>query len=487
MILVSNMKKYIKYIVVFLFFTVMFFLSPIAGDDWSNYLVGSEGIRHSLGVALGMYFDWEGRIVSRVLINILTYHKWLWNIVNALVVTVIIYMGMKFIGKKPKKIMFPLMCLVILGMNLFTFSQVMTWLAGNITYLFVVPVVLWYFYYVLNNDKYNKWFVVIFSLINLFGCMFVENMAVVLVGGNVLLLIYKYIKNKKIDKRLILYLGMSIVGTLSMLLSPGTRYRNSIENLEFNKLNIFEKIVFNIPNFVYYTFIVNSFMLVLMSFSNYFIIRDKVKNKWVKYLLIVFMLSISVLTICIYPVSLFGDINLLGIINQNNILVILYWLMYLGISFILLIIYDKKDLSTVFLFLVGLISNVAMLISPTWGFRTSFFTYLMFSIVSLKVINNYIKDRNINTYLVNGCMVLMFGFYLVFYINIYRCQLNVEKQVKASEDVLYIDSFSRFAGCDINPRDEYHIEKFKEYYGIDESKLIVLVDDKWEYDFIYKG
>ena len=70
------MKKNIKYIFVFLFFVFLFFLSPISGDDWSNYLVGSEGIRHSLGVTLGMYFDWEGRIVSRMLINILTYNKW---------------------------------------------------------------------------------------------------------------------------------------------------------------------------------------------------------------------------------------------------------------------------------------------------------------------------------------------------------------------------------------------------------------------------
>ena len=99
-------------------------------------------------------------------------------------------------SSKIKKIMFPLMVLVIIGMNLFSFSQVMTWIAGNITYLFIIPVILWYFYFILNNDKYNKWFVFIFSLINLFGCMFVENMAIVIIVGNILLLIFKFIKNK---------------------------------------------------------------------------------------------------------------------------------------------------------------------------------------------------------------------------------------------------------------------------------------------------
>ena len=481
------MKKYGKYILVFLFFVILFFLSPISGDDWSNYLVGSEGIRHSLGVALGMYFDWEGRIISRVLINVLTYHKWLWNIVNALVVTGTIYMGMKFIGKKPKKIIFPLMCLVFLGMNLFSFSQVMTWIAGNITYLFVVPIVLWYFYFVFHNDKYNKWFVFVFSLINLCGCMFVENMALVLVGGNILLLIIKYLKNKKIDKRIVLYLVLAIVGTGAMLLSPGTRYRNSIENVEFNKLNILEKVIFNIPNFVYYTFIVNSFMLILMNFSNYFVIRDKVKNKWIKYLLIIFMLSISTLTIMIYPISLFENISLGYLINQNNIFIILYWLLYMMISLKLIYMSDKKTLENVFLFLIGLGSNIVMLVSPTWGFRTSFFTYLMFSIVALKIINNYISKKKSSTYLINIISLLMFVFYMVFYINIYKCQLVVEKQVKSDGDIIYIDSFSRFAPCNINPSNTYHLNKFKEYYGIDEEKELIFVNDNWKYEFIYKG
>ena len=121
MSLVNNMKKYIKYIVLFFGLVLLFFLAPISGDDWSNYLVGREGIIHSLGNALGMYFDWEGRFVSRVLINILTYHKWLWNILNALVVCGTIFIGMKFIGK-PKRVIFPLMLLVIFGMNIFSFS-----------------------------------------------------------------------------------------------------------------------------------------------------------------------------------------------------------------------------------------------------------------------------------------------------------------------------------------------------------------------------
>ena len=249
----------------------------------------------------------------------------------------------------------------------------------------MVPVVIWYFYYLIINDKYNKWFSFIFVLINLLGTMFVENMGMVLVVGNILLLIYKYICNKKIDKRIVVYLIISIFSMTSMLLSPGTRYRNRIENIEFNKLNIFEKVMYNLPKFVYYTFIVNSYLLVLLSVSNYLIINKKIKNSKIKYSLIIYMLVIPLFTVFIYPLSELKSTFLDFFIN-TNVFIIIYWLSYLVITLYLLFIENKKDLKIVLLYLIGLVSNGVMLVSPTWGFRTSLFTYIMLCIVSLYVI-----------------------------------------------------------------------------------------------------
>lgn len=474
------MKKYYKYIGIFVFFLVLFILSPISGDDWGNYLVGQEGIRHSLGVAVGLYFDWEGRFISRIFINILTYHKWLWNIINSLVITSTIYMGVKYI-EKPKRIIFPLMILVVLLMNIYTFSQTVTWLAGNMTYLFVIPVILWYFYYLITNNDYNKYMTCVFLLINLFGTMFVEHMALVLIVGNILILGYKYIKYKKVDVRIIVYLIVSILSTLLMLLSPGSRYRITIENVEFNKLNIFEKVIHNIPSFIYYTFIVNYFLLVLMSYSNYLIIKEKVENKLLRVILILFMLILPLFTIIIYPISMFTITKLNVLIDSNNIFVICYWLLYLVISFLLLVFDNRKNFLIIFLFIIGVLANVFMMVSPTWGFRTSLFTYICLAIVSLNIINKYVKDSRFNhaIWSVVGGIGL---FYLVFYVNIYQCQKNlvnsIEKQVDRGNHIIYVDMFPSFAPCNINPLNDYHLEKFKIYYGI-EDKEVVLVDDKW--------
>lgn len=484
------MKKYGKYVGIFLFFLIIFFLSPIAGDDWSNYLVGREGIRHSLGVALGMYFDWEGRLVSRIFINILTYHKWLWNIVNALLVVVFVYGAEKLINIKKKHI-FPLVVLLLLGMNPYMFSQVMVWLAGNMTYFFIVPGLILYFYFIINNDDYNKWFVAIFSLINFLGTMFVENMALVFVFGNILVLIYKYILLKKIDKRIILYLGFSIIGTIVMLLSPGTRFRSSIENVEFNKLSLIGKIMVNIPNFIFYTFIGNSYLLGLMSYSNYLMIRKHVKKKWLKYGLIVYMLVGGLLTMLIYPLSLVRVTFLEVLINSSNILIILYWISYLLISLGLVYIEDKKDLRILLLFLIGLVGNGVMLVSPTWGFRTAFFTYAMLGICAITIIGKYVKDNKVFVNFSRVVLAVMMGIYFIFYLNVNECQKMIEKsiskQVNDNKKVIYVDTFPSYTNCDINPEDSYHLEKFKLYYGIGEDREISLVRDKWKYIIFYKG
>ena len=161
-------------------------------------------------------------------------------------------------------------------MNIFTFSQSLVWIAGNITYFFIMPIILWYFYNLINNDNYNKIYNCLFLLINLFGTMFVEHMGLVLITGNILVLIYKYVKNKKVDTKIIFYLILSILSTLIMLLSPGSRFRSNMGNTEFNELNIIQKVIYNVPNFVYYTFIVNYFMLGLISYCNYLIIKNKI-------------------------------------------------------------------------------------------------------------------------------------------------------------------------------------------------------------------
>lgn len=484
-------KRKIFYMSVFLFFFVILCLSPISGDDWGNYEVGKLGLYHSIGNAVGMYFDWEGRFISRILINVLTYHKYLWNLVNSILITLTVYFSVQMIRPKKKKFIYVLSFLSLLLMNIYTFSQTITWIAGNITYFFVIPVLLGYFYLLLYDKRESKIKKAFFILVNLFAPMFVEHMALILVAGNIILLFFYYYKEKKWKKELLLYICLSMISTLSMFLSPGSRKRSLVENVEFNQLNIFEKVFYNLPNFVYYTFITNPFMLVLSIMSQYLLVKKYINNKIGKIALFLFLFPMAIVTIILYPITCFYPNKLSFLINQNHIWILLYWLCYLIITFGLFVIDGIKNKNGIglFLFVLGVLSNTFMLLSPTWGYRTSLFTYLFMSISFMIVFNQYGKEKKILTYILCGITIFTMLGYFVLYVNVSRCQKELEKsitkQLKEEKKVIEIEKFPYFINCNINPENDYHIEKFKKYYKIPDNVEIQLTSKHWKYFIIY--
>ncbi len=479
------MKKKIFFISIFIFFLFIFCLSPISGDDWGNYIEGSKGLYRSITEAIGMYFSWEGRFISRVLINILTYHKTLWNIVNSLVITGTVYLIISII-KPQKKIVYLLSILIFLLMNIFTFSQTIPWLAGNITYLFVIPLLLLYFYYIFEEDKK---LIIPFSILNLIMTMFVEHMAIILIFSNILFIIYRYIRDKKISKELIIYLIMSIIGTVVMLISPGTLYRSSVENIDFNNLSLLGKIISNIPNFIYYTFIINPYMIILLSISSIYLINKVFKNKLIKVLLMLFMNIIPLASSILYVISIFKPINIF-LLDSSSIVLWVFNIIYILI-FIYLIIKNNKSIFNreMFFFVIGISSNVVMMISPTWGYRTSLATYIFLCVFSLIIISENIKERKMYNIITSSVVVLCLIFYSILYISTFKQYKEnksiIEKGIEAKSKTIEIYKYPGFVNCNINPESEYHLKVFKKYYNIPEDTGVILLDNKWEYLIIY--
>lgn len=488
------MKKYITtdrmiYLLIFCFFLILLTLSPISGDDWGNYFVGKEGLYHCFGQALGMYFDWEGRLVSRILINILTYHKWLWNIVNSLFITGIIYGMIEIIKPKQRKFILCVSILSILLMNIFTFSQIIVWVAGNITYLFSFFLLFFYMINLKNNQKEKPiLFKLLLPILNLILPMFVEHIAVLLIIINLAVVGISYYQNKKWNKEYLLYSGISILSTLTMFLSPGTIYRNSVENIAFNQLNIFEKIIYNLPNYIYYTFIVNSFLLFLLTLTISHRSIQKKENKIINRIIIPYISIIPILTILIYNISQFITLPnlLIQFINPSNLIIQIYWFIYI-IIYLSLLVRDIKTLEgkwNLIFTVLALLANAIMLLSPTWGYRTSFVTYIFLMIPCMKEMD-YIKVNKVVENIVVGITLLASIIFLIFYINI-RIEQNhledsIKKQLAENKEVIEIESFPSYANCNINPTNDYHMLRFKEYYGIPQEKEVVVLPNHWRY------
>lgn len=483
----NKLKENKNYIILFFLLLIIMFLSPICGDDWSNYLEGTNGLRHMFTEAIGMYFDWEGRFISRILINILTYYKPLWNFVNSFALVSMIYLIIKIIKPKHPKTCFYLTVLLIPMMNIFTISQVVVWLAGNITYLLVIPLLLFYFYTVFDSKKHSKKTIILLALLNMIMTMFVENMGVVLVVANILILINRYLKTKKIDKEILTYLIASIVGLLSMLLSPGTAKRSKTENIYFNELSLFGKIFYNIPNFIFYTFTSNYYLLILMSIANYYLVKNFIKNKKLRIISYLYLLIFPIITIFLYLLKTFAIISF----NLNNSFILIYYIIYILIDLYLLFIFTKKNKKSkvLFFYLIGMASNFVMLVSPTWGPRTSLGTYIFLSISYLMIIDKYLKKNKVldQILLIGNCTLYIL--YLILYITIHKQYVynynSIKKALANNDKVIYLKRYPAYVNCNINPDNPFHLEKFKKYYNIPEDTEIVLEENNWKYLIFY--
>lgn len=485
----QKIKDKIPYILLFLFFTLILFLCPISGDDWGNYIVGIKGIKSIIKNTITLYTTWEGRIISRLLINIFTCNKFIWNIVNSIAIISIIYILIKLIIPKNKKTVFLLLILLFLGMNPYMFSQTITWIAGNITYLFVIPLFLFYIKYILEGKYKNskKIETLIIASLNLLMTLFIEHIAALLVLFNISIIIYEYLKNKKIDKTLLLYLSASIIGLLIIIASPGSKYRNTIENIEFNNLSILGKIKYNYLNFINYSFVYNPFLLLLMSIASFLQLKNKIKNKKIKLLLYPYLSFIPIIIAINYLLSFLKLYNF----NINNKLLMIYFTSYIIIStiFILFKYKEKRKDIVITFYAIGILANTIMLLSPTWGYRTTLATYLFLSISMIIIIDTYLKETKTIKILLSSTLTIFLTFYLTLYTNVFIAQRALEKsietQLKTNNKIITINTFPNFANCNINPETEYHQEKFKQYYSIPQNTKLNLIEKNWKYKIFY--
>ena len=127
-----------------------------------------------------------------------------------------------------------------------------------------------------------------------------------------------------------------------------------------------------------------------------------------------------------------------------------------------------------------------MLLSPTWGFRTSFASYLFLSITYIMI--NSSDDNNCYVNIILGILVIISViFYISLYISVYRQNKeNVGIIIKhKNDDVIEIKKEPLYAGCNLNPSDVYHLSKFKEYYGINKNSKVKIVNNNWKFIFFF--
>ena len=478
----KNKKNYL--LIAFIVFITICFLTPISGDDYGNYISTNGSLISSIKLAISYYNTLEGRFIGRILIMYTTHNKIIWNILTPLFFTLLVSSSFKLLSKKTSYI---ILLLGLLILNTDMFSQIYTWLAGSITYLYPTSLILFYFITIYNKqNNYNKLDYIILILLSIIIPMFVENIGSVFILGNIITLIYISIKEKKLN---ILYLITTIISSISliiMLKSPGSELRSLTENLEFNNLTLIQKIASNIDNFNNYVFFKNSTMIIITLIPIvYYLIK---KNHKILAVLISTIPTLSIINNLYYILPMkFNFLQNINIISKDNNLYIIYWIIYL-ILFILSINYiiknKKEKLFIYFILLLGLSSSIVMFILPTWGDRVTFFTVITLTLIGTILIDKIIKNnQRLFSYLkpifICFTIYLLICFYSIYQINSYR-EIYINKQIKEDKETIEIIRNPIMYIWNNNPQSKYFIDTYKSYMNIDKTKEINLTQPSYK-------
>ena len=279
------------YICLFFFFVFFLYISryaPVVGDDW-GYAVGGR-YSNPLVKACQNYMSWSGRFLSEFWGFLIAPHKKLWNLLNPCIFTCIYYYLFKLSKTKKNSVLVAIVGIfLILSVSNRLRMQTYTWIMGT---TYVIPLLLYFIYLSLLykyifEDKLNKLSFIIMFVLNLAIPLFMENAAAMLVGGNILLIIYAFFKKKESINHLIPLLVISIIGTFIIKFSPGALFRMNRDHEAFNELSLLAKVSQNWPAFIEFTFTNNVAIICTLAISICILVLQKTFTRREKIILLV--------------------------------------------------------------------------------------------------------------------------------------------------------------------------------------------------------
>ena len=63
---------------------------------------------------------------------------------------------------------------------------------------------------------------------------------------------------------------------------------------------------------------------------------------------------------------------------------------------------------------------------------------------------------------------------------------KIRQSIRNNDTVIELVAYPGFAPCNINPLNDYHLDKFKKYYGIDSNVEVKLISGHWKFIFYRK-
>ena len=493
----TNIQKsifYVSMLFVFIFFYRISSLTPLAGDDWGYAVNGIQG--HPFKMAFDFYFSWSGRFFSELYGFLIAPNKALWNALNAVLFTSIYYHALK-ISKMDNSIFANVLLLfLMLSVKDELRMETYTWLMGT-TYVIPLALSLFYFNQMIKTLeiglKMKVLPIVIQSIVLFYIGLTMENIAVVMILANLCFILYSYLKYREIPVYLYHYLFMSLLSLTLLRLSPGASARLLRDHQDWLNYSIIDQIMINFPNFIRFTFIEHRYLVLVFSGLNIVLIFKQIFLKRrisiVEILLIAIFGIASLSSISLTLSQFFQHPFILELSNYRSSFHLFFWPLFILAVFtnMLTLSENNRNITLFFILLAGL-ANGVMMASPIFGYRSSLYT-VYFMIIASLIIFGSLKIKWLNGLLILPLLFLVIrsanGLHEKYKLveSVHEIRMGEITYYKKNPEVkeawlIRYPIFSIHSG-DVEENDLYHMEVFKEYYGLNQAvKLIFYYPEK---------
>ncbi len=367
------------------------------------------------------YQTWTSRVILETLIClILPQNGIIWAIINAFMMTILAYSIIKlFIKEDDKSLIWTAMCLLLI----YPLNKIATcdWGAGTINYTWPLAMLLFSFIpivQIFRREKIAKYKYVMYSLALIFACN--QEQSCVIAGGAYFIFTFLLIlrDKKKVHPFLLVQCFLVVVSLLVIVTCPGNYARKTEEittyYMNFETLGLLDKISLGLTSTVNHLLVNTNIVFFVFSLISAVYIIKKYKNglyRAIAFIPLVACLIFGLLkdVVCrVYPYfAIFCETlnaeqvmltpeNYLDFINFIPLLLAFVVLGSVALN-ILLIFKNLQNNVAIVVYVLGLMSRVALGFSPT-VFASTDRTFLFFEIslviVSILIWQEFMKETD---------------------------------------------------------------------------------------------
>ena len=471
-----------------MFFVFFFWLSrcaPVVGDDWGYAYAGQNG--NAFVLTWRQYFSWSGRILSEFWGFSIAPHKALWNVLNAALLTGIYVLLVLLSGSRWSILSMAAAILLIFTVPNGVRMQTYTWIMGT---TYVVPLLLFLVQLLLLKqwiwqNRMSRGRMAALILLNLCIPLYMENAAALMVGSDLLVLLYLFRHDRGKCRRMLVLTALSILGLCIIYFSPGAQSRMARDHAEFAALSLSEKISQNWSSFLNLSFMADAWLTRLFSLVMLvWVFRNRQGHAKVLTAVLMLVFLYGIVQSLAWTLAAHWDLGIFYVLGDITIphSVQLNTLGYLGQAFAFLLamaVYEKDRQAgweRIFLYLCALGADAVMCVSPIFDSRSSLYTLFLMMLVTISVLNELVHN-NVWQLALAVCALCFAGSHLKDYVMIYRTVAAVTAQ-RASQIAYYQEHPEETEAWliaypdqtvhsgNIDPTDTYHLETFKAYYGL---------------------